>query len=68
MLREKALCSRHRHIYSTTATTALACHVLATSVLLAYFSPHLNRNLNLIKDESGLEIFSYDTFYDMIVQ
>lgn len=68
MLREKALCSRHRHADSTTATTALACHVLAAPVLLAYFSPHLNRNLNLIKGESGLEIFSYDTFYDTIVQ
>jgi hypothetical protein len=45
-----------------------ACHVGATTVLLAYFSLRLNLNLDLIKDESGLEIFSYGNFYYMIVQ
>lgn len=62
------MCGRPRHACVPAAVTALVCQAGTTTELLAYFSLGLNPDLNLIKDESGLEIFSYDTFYGMVVQ
>lgn len=50
------------------AAAAMVCQAVTTTALLAGFSLYLNLDLNMIKDESGLEIVSYDTFYCMVVQ
>lgn len=62
------MCGRPRRACFPAAVAAMVCQAVTTTELLACFSLYLNLDLNMIKDESGLEIFSYDTFYCMVVQ
>ena len=59
------MCGGPRHACFPAASV---CQAGTTAELLALFSLDLSLDLNLIKDESGLEMFSYDTFYGMVVQ